>query len=336
MLDVTILFVEDGHASTAIGPLEVFRDAGRLWNQLTGEAERPAFRVRSASIGRRGIRANGPYTIQPDEALEEIGTTDLVFVPSAGLDLDGLLERNAPIVEFLGQAYARGTRVAGVCSGVSLLAEAGLLDGRIATTHWGLVEAYRERFPAVDWRPDEMVTEDGGVYCGGGVHAALDLAVYLVERLCNRELALECARSLLIEMPRDCQAGFAVLPIGSRHADEEVRRAEDFIRRHCREEIRFESLSRELGMSPRHFMRRFKAATGVAPTDYVQRLRVRAARRMLEGGSASVQEVMTSVGYDDLAFFRTLFKRHTGLAPSDYKKRFGSSAVQATNPTDPR
>lgn len=325
MLDATIVFLDQGHASTAVGPLEVFRDAGRLWNQLMGEAERPAFRVRSASIGGRSVRADGPYTIQPDEALEDVGATDLVFVPAAGLDLDVVLERNAPVVDWVRRSHAAGARVAGVCSGVSLLAQAGILDGRVATTHWGLVETYRQRFPRVDWRPDALVTEDGGVYCGGGVYAALDLAVYLVEKLCGRDVALQCARSLLIEMPRDCQAGFAVLPIGGRHGDEEIRRAEDFIRSHCREEIRFEALAKTLGMSPRNFMRRFKAATGIAPTDYVQRLRIRAARHLLEEGSASVQDVMVAVGYDDLAFFRTLFRRHTGLAPSDYKRRFGEA-----------
>jgi transcriptional regulator GlxA family with amidase domain len=212
-----------------------------------------------------------------------------------------------------------------VCSGVSLLAEAGLLDGRMATTHWGLVEAYRRRFPAVDWQPDDIVTEDGGVYCGGGVYSALDLALYLVEKHCSRQVALECARSLLIEMPRDCQAGFAVLPVGSRHADDAVRRAEAWIRQHCREEIRFEALAKQLGMSPRNFIRRFKNATGLAPVDYLQRLRVRAARRMLEDGDTNVQEVSVAVGYADPAFFRSIFKRHTGLAPVAYKKKFGEA-----------
>ena len=329
MLDVTVVFMDGGHASTGVGPLEVFRDAGRLWNQLMGTPEEPAFRVRAASIGGRAVRADGPYLIQPDEALEDVGKTDLVFVPAAGLDLERVLESNAPVVAFLRQAHGRGALVAGVCSGVSLLAEAGLLDGRMATTHWGLVDEYRERFPAVDWRADEIVTEDEGVYCGGGVYAALDLALYLVERYCSREVALKCARSLLIEMPRDCQAGFAVLPIGSRHGDEAVRDAEEWIRQHCREEIRFEALAGELGMSPRNFIRRFKKATGIAPVDYVQRLRVRAARRLLEDGEASVQEVRASVGYGDPAFFRNVFKRHTGLAPAAYKKKFGEARSSA-------
>jgi transcriptional regulator GlxA family with amidase domain len=322
VLDVTVLFLERGHASTAAGPLEVFRDAGVLWNVLRNESAEPRFRVRSASIGGRAVRPDAPYTIQPDLALDAVGATDLVFVPSAGLGLDELLARNAPVIAFLRRARAGGARIASVCSGVALPAAAGLLDGRRATTHWGLVDAYRERFPRVDWRPDELVTEADGIYCGGGVHAALDLALYLVEKLCGRALAVQCAKSLLLDMPRECQTGFAVLPMGARHADAAIHRAEEWIHRHCREEFRFEALARELGMSPRNFIRRFKAATGLAPVDYLQRLRVRAAQRLLEEAHAGVAEVGRSVGYEDAAFFRSLFKRHTGLAPDAYRRRF--------------
>jgi transcriptional regulator GlxA family with amidase domain len=324
MIDVTVLFMDGGHASTAIGPLEVFRDAGALWNALLGEPEQSAFRVRSASVGRRPVRPDGPYTLQPDEALESIGATDLVFVPSGGLDLDRMLREQAPVIEFLRDAFARGARVAGVCSGVALMAEAGLLDDRPATTHWGLAESYRARFPRVDWRPDDLVTESGGLYCGGGVYAALDLALYLVEVLCDRTTAVRCSKALLIDMPRACQAGFAVLPMGTRHDDETIGRAEEWIHRHCRESFRFDDLARELGLSPRHFIRRFKAATQLAPVDYLQRLRVRAARRLLEEGGVTVQEVGSHVGYEDAAFFRALFKRHTGITPAAYRAQFGA------------
>lgn len=326
-IDVTVLFLECSHASTSVGPLEVFRAAGTLWNAIVATEPSPAFRVRTASIGGRPVHPDGPYAIVPDEALESVRSTDLVFVPSGGLGLDESLERNAPVVRFLRRAHARGARIAAVCSGVALLAASGLLDGKAATTHWGLAEEYRARFPAVDWRPADLVTEEDGLYCGGGVYAALDLSLYLVEKLCSRELALQCARALLIDMPRPCQAGFAVLPMGKRHGDPAIRRAEDWIHRHCREEFRFEGLARELGMSRRNFIRRFKAATGFPPVEYLQRLRVGAARRLLEEDAISVQEVGAAVGYEDGAFFRSLFKRHTGLAPAAYRRQFGRTAA---------
>jgi len=325
MIDVTVLFLENGHASTATGPLEVFRDAGVLWNVLRGEPAAPRFRVRSASIGGRPVRPDAPYTIRPDLSLEEIGATDLVFVGSAGLGTGELLARNAPVIEFLRRARAGGAQIASVCSGVALPAAAGLLDGRRATTHWGLADEYRARFPRADWRPEELVTDSDGVYCGGGVHAALDLALYLVEKHCGRELALECSKSLLVDMPRACQTGFVVLPVGRPHADGAIQRAEDWIHRHCREEVRFEAVARELGMSPRNFVRRFKAATGLAPMEYLQRLRVRAAQRMLEERDAGVQQVGRAVGYEDAAFFRRVFERHTGMLPATYRARFAGA-----------
>jgi transcriptional regulator GlxA family with amidase domain len=327
MIDVTVLFLDEGHVSTAIGPLEIFRDTGVLWGRLTGEPAVPRFRVRSASIGGRPVRAGAPYEIHPDESLERIARTDLVFVPSGGVDLDTSLARNEPVIRFLRKMRKRGSRIAGVCSGVALLAAADLLDGKIATSHWALVPLYRERFPAVDWRPESLVTESDGIYCGGGVHAALDLALYLVEKLCDRTTAMQCAKALLIDMPRTCQAGFAVLPLGRRHGDEVIRRAEEWIHRHCREPLRFEALARELGMSPRNFIRRFKQATGLAPTDYLQRLRIHAAKRFLEEDRIGVQEVGVAVGYTDPAFFRSLFKRHTGLPPATYRRQFGPGAV---------
>ena len=166
MIDVTVLFLERGHASTATGPLEVFRDAGVLWNVLRDEAAAPRFRVRSASIGGRAVRPDAPYTIRPDLSLDAIERTDLVFVPSAGLGLDELLARNAPVIEFLRRVRAGGAQIASVCSGVALPAAAGLLDGRRATTHWGLVDEYRARFPDADWRPEELITASDGIYCG--------------------------------------------------------------------------------------------------------------------------------------------------------------------------
>jgi len=322
MIDVTVLLVDGGHASTALGPLEVFRDAGTLWNTLQGEPESPRFRVRTATLGRRPVRPDGPFTILPDEALEDIRNTDIIFVPSIGLDLELALRSHGELIPFVRDAHARGALVAAVCSGVALLAESGILDGRRATTHWGLASRYRARFPEVRWQPEQIVTEDGGVCCGGGVYAAIDLSIFLVEKFCGRSVALECARSLVIDMPRACQAGFAVLPIGNRHSDERIGQAEEWVHEHCHETFRFEALAETLGMSPRNFIRRFKGATGLKPVEYLQKLRVRAARHYLEEGDTRVEEIGGLVGYEDAAFFRRLFKRETGLTPSSYRKRY--------------
>jgi transcriptional regulator GlxA family with amidase domain len=334
MIDVTVLLLDGGFLSTAIGPMEVFRCAGVLWNVLHGEAPCPRFRITAASADGGPARPDSHVSLTGRCALSEVRATDLVWVPAAGLDLETLMAsgfdvdtavaRNARVIPWLHQQAARGAQIAAVCSGVALLAAAGLLDGRRATTHWGLADQFRRRFPKVDWRPEYLVTDAGGVYCGGGVNAASDLSLYLVEKLCGREVAAQCARAMLLELPRTWQVAFAHLDVGrGQHEDEVILRAQEWLHEHYDREVRLEALAARIGMSPRNFIRRFKDATGRTPLAYLQSLRIATAKRLLENGRGTIQEVSVAVGYDDLMFFRSLFRRQTGLSPTEYRHRFG-------------
>ncbi len=325
MIEVTVLLVDGGYASTAIGAIEVFQSAGLLWERLRGESAAPRFNVTTASVDGLTTQPVSPVQIAPRCAMHEVRRADLIFVPAMGIDTDTMLRRHAEAIPWLRRWRERGAEVAAVCGGVPLLAEAGLLDGRTATTHWGLVEDYRRRYPQVRWQPEHLITDADGVYCGGGVNAALDLSLYLVERHCGREVAVRCAKALLIDMPRASQAGFADLPLHVRHADEAIEKAQAWLHKHYAAEHSVEALARRLGMSPRNFARRFKNATGQTPLAYIQQLRVDVAKRFLERGRKRIQEVSSAVGYDDALFFRELFKRHTGLAPNQYRHRFGPS-----------
>jgi transcriptional regulator GlxA family with amidase domain len=197
-----------------------------------------------------------------------------------------------------------------------------LLDGRRATTHWCVADDFRARYPKVDWQPDLLITEDGGLFCGGGVNAAKDLSLYLVDRLCGHEVAVECAKALILDMPRVHQAGYATLPLSPPHSDAKVQAAEEYLTAHHRAGPSVDEVARHLGMSPRNLVRRFKAATGHVPGEYLQMVRVNAARQLLEEGAPSVQRVGSSVGYEDPAFFRSVFRRHVGMTPADYRERF--------------
>ena len=216
-----------------------------------------------------------------------------------------------------------------MCTGAAFLAESGLLDGRQATTHWALADTLRRQYPKVQWRPEQFVTEDNRLFCSGGVYSSVDLSLYLVEKFCGREVALQCAKAMLLSMPRHSQTGYAVLPLSPPHSDAKVREAEAWLQERFHRAVSIEQLARAVHMSPRNLIRRFKAATGRVPGDYVQTLRVAAARELLErGGGISVQEVCTRVGYEDVAFFRQLFKRHTGLSPAEYRSRFAGMSVE--------
>lgn len=323
MTEVTILFLDGTFSSTAVGPMEVFRHAGTLWNFLTEKRQVPRFHVTTASVDGRAVRCDGPIHIQPDVAITAIRRTDLIFIPTTGLSIDDVVERNAPVVPWLRRWHKRGVAIASVCSGVGLVAATGLLDGKRATTHWGLAERFRTKYPKVRWMPELMVTEDRGFYCGGGVHAALDLSLYLVEKFCGHEVALQTAKALLIETPRAWQAGFAIVPLKTEHSDDGISRAQEWLHQNFHQTFPLQAPANRVGMSLRNFVRRFKQATGDSPLIYLQKLRVAAAKRLLEGDHRSMQEISGAVGYQDVAFFRGLFQRHTGVSPGEYRRKFG-------------
>jgi transcriptional regulator GlxA family with amidase domain len=308
VIDVTVVLLEAGYASTAVGPIEVFHSAGLLWNWLRGETKQPRFRVRIASIDGCSVTSICSLGLKPECAIGDIKRTDIVILPASGWDVQEQIARNTALLPWLRQRHLQGAYIAGICTGVAFLAESGLLDGRRATTHWGVADIFRQRYPKVLWQPDRFLTEDGRLFCSGGVYASIDLSLYLVEKFCGHEIALQCAKSLLLSMPRSRQSGYAV--------------SEEYLQEHFASGVSIDILADRAGMGPRNFIRRFKAATGRLPGVYIQMLRVSAAKEMLEHGAASVQAVCSKIGYEDIAFFRSLFKRHTGMTPAEYRERF--------------
>jgi transcriptional regulator GlxA family with amidase domain len=323
LIEVTVLLLDGTFSSTAIGPLEVFQHTGALWNMFAGKPQVPRFRVTTASADGREVLCDQAIHIRPAAAMADVRKTDIVFVPSTGPSLEDVVERNAAVVPWLRRWHKRGAAIASVCSGVGLVAAAGLLDGRRATTHWGIAGRLREKYPKVKWMPELMVTEDHGFYCGGGVNAALDLSLFLVERYCGHDIAMQSAKALLIETPRAWQAGFAIVPLKTEHSDETISRAQEWLHENFHLTFPLQAPARRVGMSLRNFVRRFQQATGDSPLIYLQKLRIAAAKRLLEGNQRTMQEISDAVGYQDAAFFRKLFERHTGVTPSAYRRRFG-------------
>lgn len=323
-LQVAVPLVADGYASVATIICDTFRSVGVLWDSFAGDEPTPRFNVRTASATGAAVSTFGNIGLTPDTRLADLPPMDLVIVPDTGADLDEMLALHADLIAWLRRQHAGGAKIAAACSGVAFLAEAGLLDGRLATTHWALQEQFAARWPAVRWRTDVLVTEDQGIYCGGGVYACMDLSLYLIEKLCGRDVALKTARALLLDMPRTHQSSYSVLPHTRPHADEAIRKVEELLQGRYRDEVRIEALAEQVGMSGRTLERRFRAATGHLPRAYIQKLRIAEARRRLEDGAESIQTVCSAVGYDDLQFFRGLFKRHTGLTPQAYRRRFGA------------
>lgn len=328
MLDVTVVLLDDGLSSTAIMPVEIFHSAGALWNALHDQPAEPAFRVRTVSLDGGPVRSPYGVGLLPEAALADIERTDVVIVPTSGLELDLKLVENSALLPWLRRHYEQGAFVVGVCMGAAYLAEAGLLDGRIATTHWAVWNRLAQRYPQVRWRPDLFVTEDSRLLCSGGICGSLDVSLYLVEKLCGHELAVQCAKALLLPMPRIHQSGYAMLPVSQPHEDERIRGVEAYLQANYRQDLSTPALAERTGLGERTFVRHFKAATGRQPAAYLQALRIQAAKGMLETSARPVQAISSEVGYDDVAFFRSLFKRSTGMTPAEYRAHFAPLSVR--------
>jgi transcriptional regulator GlxA family with amidase domain len=329
MLDVTVVVLEEGFSSTAIMPVEIFHFAGKLWNDLHDRPPEPAFRVRIASLDGAAVNSVYGLGMTPHVALGDVERTDVVIVSTSKLDLDLAFVENSALLPWLRRQHEQGARVVGVCMGAAYLAQAGLLDGRMATTHWALSDKFAERWPQADWRPDLFITEDDRVLCSGGVFASVDVSLYLVEKLCGHDVAVKTAKSLLLPMPRIHQTGYAMQTIAQAHGDERIRDVETYLQANFHTDISTPALAERAGLGERTFVRHFKAATGKLPAGYVQALRIQAAKAMLERDAKPVQAISSDVGYDDVAFFRHLFKRIVKMTPTEYRAHFAPLSVRA-------
>lgn len=214
-----------------------------------GAQPSPKSRVTTASVDGYAVCCDGRIHIRPDTRLAGIRKADLIFIPTTGLSIDDVVERNAPVVPWLRRWHKRGAAIASVCSGVGLVAATGLLDGKRATTHWALARRFREKYRRVKWMPELMVTEDCGFYCGGGVHAALDLSLCLVEKFCGHEIAVQSAKALLIETPRAWQASFPIVPLKTEHSGESISNAQAWLDESFHKGFPLEAPAQRAGMT---------------------------------------------------------------------------------------
>ena len=327
MRHIRIWVYDDVLASGIAGPIDVLTAANRIRTARTG-VEEPLFAWRVESPdGSAGPTASGQI-VGVDGPIDTRTRADAVivaapFVTDMGAFFDRV-ESLRPLLRSLRRQHERGALIASYCAGSFLLAEAGLLNGHIATTHWAKARAFKKRYPEVDLQAGEVITEQNGIICSGAVTTYLNLALRLVERLGDAALASATAKMLLIDTGRTSQTPYATLPPREQreHADPLVGQAQEWMERHLAQRFCLTELARQLAVSERTLNRRFKLVTGEPPLRYLQSLRIEVAKVLLETRPLSVDAVSERVGYGDLSTFRQLFKRETGLSPREYRRRF--------------
>lgn len=315
--EVLIVLYEGVQSLDVTGPLEVFDGASVYWK---GRGLGPAYRVTTASHDGRPVTTSSGLRLIPDGELRPLapGSVDTVLVPGGNAG-----HPDPVLTDWLRASAAAVRRVASVCTGAFVLAEAGLLAGRRVTTHWAYAAELARRYPDARVDPDPIHIRDGAIATSAGVTAGIDLALALVEEDVGHRAALTVARHLVVYLRRPGgQAQYSAQLRAQAARREPLRDVQQWISEHPADDLSVERLAARAGLSPRQFARAFTAETGVTPGRHVAATRLEAARRMLEAGSAGIDQVARACGYGNCEAMRRAFIRALGVPPASYRGRF--------------
>jgi transcriptional regulator GlxA family with amidase domain len=287
----------------------------------------PLFDVKFVGASKEVKLADSAFTVHVHMLLDEVERTDLILIPALSGDLPAAVEANKKLLPWIVEQYRKGTEVASLCLGAFLLASTGLLEGKKCSTHWGFTNEFRAMYPNVELVDGGIITEDHGLYSSGGASSYWNLLLYLVEKYTDRDTAIRASKYFAIDIDRDSQSAFTMFKGQKDHEDDEIRGAQEFIEQNYTERITVDDLSRQFAIGRRSLERRFKAATNNSIAEYIQRVKIEAAKRSFESSRKNITEVMFDVGYTDTKAFRTVFKKITGLTPIEYRNKYNKPAV---------
>jgi len=325
MKNIYILITDDVILSSAAAPIDIFTRTNDL---LVAAGQRPAFNVILVSAG-DNIKASNPAQFICQCTLDDVPAVSpghnlpLIIVPAFAGGWDEIGEKNRVAVSWLAEHYVAGSEIASLCVGSYFLAQAGILNGKTCTSHWKAVADMQQRFPKIKLHGDFVVTDQDGVYTGGGAFSSLNLVLYLVEKFCGHDIGVRVSKQFSIHRDHISQAHFSVFRGLNQHGDNEILKAQSYIEQKFYQDISVEQVAACVNMSKRNFIRRFKQATQFTPLEYIQKVKIEAAKQRLESSSQAIQNLMYDIGYNDVKTFRDIFKRLTGVTPQEYRKKYG-------------
>lgn len=337
MKHITIL-VPDGQTNLSsvaciVGSYEMFTRANDYWSQTVAGKKNGAkelYKIELAGVSKKAEFDNGLLTVTTHANISTISKTNLIIIPSLVRDYETAIKGNKLLIEWIEQQYKAGAEIASMCTGTFMLASAGLLDGKNCSTHWSAADTFRTLFPNVNLQPDQLITDEHGIYTNGGAYSFLNLLLYLVEKYYDRQTAIFCSKIFQIEMDRQSQSAFTIFTGQKSHGDEMVKEAQAYIENNLHEKISVEQLSSIFSVGRRNFDRRFIKATGNTPVEYSQRVKIESAKKAFETSRKTINEVMYDVGYNDVKAFREVFRKITGMSPLEYRNRYNKEAMVLT------
>ncbi len=304
-------------------PMELMRSAASLAQapSIKDVSDHfPELEIIIASVDGEAKSTHTGVKIEVDCQLSDIETADIIFLPALWRNPFPVVQKNRSVCQWLTHIFANGSAlIAGVGTGCCFMAEAGLLDDKVATTHWYFFDRFKARYPRVRLQPKYFITQSGRLYCTGSVNTLGDLTIHFVSQFFSASISSEVERHFF----HDVRHGYSKLALldglNPPHPDEHMLEVQSHIGDNIAEAIDFNFLANERSMSRRNFDRRFKAATGQTPLNYLQKLRMETARELLKHSNLSVAEIMFHCGYQDATHFRSLFKKYHGSTPRQYR-----------------
>ncbi|HNP23018.1 MAG TPA: helix-turn-helix domain-containing protein [Panacibacter sp.] len=320
------IIVPQGHSSMVNieGTHQIMNEVNSILKSMGRE---PLFKVQLVGIARESSQRNGLFTISPDCLIGDVPKTDLIVIPAIYGAPKELMEANAPFIPWIVEQYTNGAEVVSLCIASFFLAATGLLSGKQCATHWIAANDFRALFPDVNLVDDKIMTEEDGIYTSGGAYSFLNLLLYIIEKYAGRDIAVIISKTFMIDIDRNSQSPFIMFQGQKAHEDEPVKKAQEFIEKNFQEKITIDQLASMLALGRRNMERRFKKATANTVTEYIQRVKIEAAKKNLESGRKNINEVMYEVGYSDPKAFRTTFRKITGLSPLEYRNKYNKEAV---------
>lgn len=324
MKHVSILVPQGAMMGNIEGPRQLFQCVNQYYAM---EGKEPMVTAQLVGLSAETTLKDGMYTVRPDKLIGDVQKTDLIIIPALDGDLKEALKANQEYIPWIVSQYKRGAEVASLCIGAFLLADTGLLNGRRVATHWMFANEFRTMFPEVELVVEKIITDEHGIYSSGGAFSYLNLMLHLIEKYAGRNVAVFCAKLFQIDIDRATQSPFVIFQGQKDHEDEPVKKAQEFIEKNVSEKITVDQLASLFAVGRRNLERRFKKATSNTIAEYIQRVKMEAAKKHLETSRKNINEVMYDVGYSDTKAFRTIFKKVTGLSPMEYRNKYNKEAV---------
>lgn len=325
-VDISIVVFPECDPCVIYGIYDTLWAAGTVWNKMQSQPQKPLFRPRLVAATADPIQLYTDVTIVPHHAIADVRRTDIVLVPNVMLYTPECIRKlDRRLIKWIRDMHAKGAQLFASCGGSLVLAEAGLLDGHSATTHWSYVKLFRNQFPEVDLQEKRILVHSGpghSLVSSGGASSWQDLCLYMIARHGGIAEALRVSKIFLYQWHRDGQQPFASMVANVGHGDAAVRRCQSWLSEHYDHPDAIGELVKLSGLPKRTFDRRFRSATGYSPLGYIQSLRVEEAKQQLETSSDPIERIAQLVGYEDTASFRRLFRRLVGMTPGDYRRKF--------------